>query len=164
MAFRFHGILNHSLRTPMLFGAGIGFSTALLQTLQAHRRPVLLDSSPSSVSPKNWSVSQYQNDAVAPVTKNGGLNPRAIRQMTTGSIIGLGAGLLVSTFSKSLVLVIGLLVAGVQFAESYGIHLVPYKKIQGYVKGVDMRSAVQDNVSFKISFGLMFALSAFAQL
>jgi hypothetical protein len=52
----------------------------------------------------------------------------------------------------------------VQFAESYGVHLIPYKKLQGYVKGVDLRSAVQDNVSFKISFGLMFALSAFAQL
>jgi hypothetical protein len=56
------------------------------------------------------------------------------------------------------------MVAGVQVAESYGIHLVPYKKIQGYVKGVDVRSAVQDNVAFKISFGLMFALSAFAEL
>ncbi len=75
---------------------------------------------------------------------------------------GLVAGLGVSIFSKSLVLVIGLLIAGVQTAESYGIHLVPYNRLQGYVKGVDLRSAVQDNVAFKISFGLMFALSAFA--
>lgn len=58
----------------------------------------------------------------------------------------------------------GLLIAGVQTAESYGIHLIPYKKLQGYVKGIDLRSAVQDNVGFKISFGLMFALSAFAEL
>lgn len=74
------------------------------------------------------------------------------------------AGLGVSVFSKSLVLIIGLLIAGVQTAESYGVHLIPYKKIQGYVKGVDVRSAVQDNIAFKISFGLMFALSAFAEL
>lgn len=89
---------------------------------------------------------------------------RSVRQLSAGSIIGLVAGLAVSTFSKSLVLIIGLLVAGVQTAESYGIHLVPYKTIGRYVKGVDVRSAVQDNVAFKLSFGLMFALSAFAEL
>lgn len=78
--------------------------------------------------------------------------------------IGLAAGVSVAFFSKSLALIIGLLIAGVQTAESYGIHIVPYKKLQGYVKGVDLRSAVQDNVAFKISFGMMFALSAFAHL
>ena len=73
------------------------------------------------------------------------------------------AGLGLSVFSKPLVLLIGLLIAGVQTAESYGIHLVPYKSMQRYVKGIDLRSAVQDNVAFKISFGMMFALSAFAE-
>ena len=77
---------------------------------------------------------------------------------------GLVAGLGVSVFSKTLVVLIGLLIAGVQTAESWGLHLVPYRRLQGYVKGVDLRSAVQDNVAFKVSFGLMFALSAFAQL
>lgn len=76
---------------------------------------------------------------------------------------GLVAGLGISVFSKSLALLIGLLVVGVQTAESYGIHLIPYQRLQGYVKGVDLRSAVQDNVAFKISFGTMFALSAFAE-
>ena len=78
-------------------------------------------------------------------------------------IAGLIAGLGISTFSKPLTLLIGLLIAGVQTAESYGIHLIPYRSMQGYVKGIDLRSAVQDNVAFKISFGLMFALSAFAE-
>lgn len=64
-------------------------------------------------------------------------------------------------FSKSLALLIGLLVVGVQTAEHYGIHLIPYNRLQGYVKGVDLRSAVQDNAAMKISFGTMFALSAF---
>ena len=52
---------------------------------------------------------------------------------------------------------------GVQTAESYGIHLVPYRTMQKYVKSVDVRSAVQDNVAFKLSFGLMFALAGFAE-
>jgi hypothetical protein len=35
--------------------------------------------------------------------------------------------------------------------------------MQRYVKGVDLRSAINDNVAFKISFGLMFALTAFGE-
>ena len=76
---------------------------------------------------------------------------------------GLVAGLGISVFSKPLVLLIGLLIVGAQTAESYGIHLIPYRSMQRYVKGIDLRSAVQDNVAFKMSFGLMFALSAFAE-
>ena len=76
---------------------------------------------------------------------------------------GLIAGLGISVFSKPLTLLIGLLIVGVQTAESYGIHVVPYKRLQSYFKSVDMRSAVQDNMAFKICFGAMFALSAFAE-
>lgn len=75
---------------------------------------------------------------------------------------GFIAGLGVSVFSKPLALLIGLLVIGVQMAESYGVRLVPYKYLQGYVKNVDLRSAFQDNAAFKISFGVMFALSSLA--
>ncbi|KAI7546906.1 hypothetical protein KC331_g5322 [Hortaea werneckii] len=152
------------LRTP-LFAAGLGISSAVLlhQTFQS-RRLVLLDSGPSSVSPKDWSFSQYQHDARTPVVnEKGGLNPRAVRQMSAGSIIGLIAGLSISVFSKPLTLLIGLLIVGVQTAESYGIHVVPYKRMQNYFTNIDMRSAVQDNMAFKISFGAMFALSAFAE-
>ena len=77
------------LRTP-LFAAGLGFSGALLlhQTFQS-RRLLRLDSGPSSLSPKDWSFSQYQHDARAPVIKeNGKLNAKAVRQMSSGSIIG----------------------------------------------------------------------------
>lgn len=87
MAFRLPGILNHSLRTPLILGGSIGFSAALL-TLQAQRRPMLLDASPSAISPKDWSISQYQNDAAAPITRQGRMNPGAIKQLSTGSMIG----------------------------------------------------------------------------
>ena len=75
---------------------------------------------------------------------------------------GLFAGLGISIFSKSLVLLIGLGIVGIQTAESYGIRLIPYNTIRKYVSDVDLRSAVQDNAAFKMSFGMMFALSAFA--
>ncbi|TKA28983.1 hypothetical protein B0A50_03395 [Salinomyces thailandicus] len=158
-----HPSLFH-LRTP-LFAAGLGVSSAVLlhQTFQS-RRLIRLDSGPSSASAKDWSFSQYQHDARTPiVSEKGGLNPRAIRQLSAGSIIGLITGLGISVLSKPLTLLVGLLIVGVQTAESYGIHLVPYKRMQGYFKSIDMRSAVQDNVAFKISFGALFALSAFAE-
>ncbi|KAK5166303.1 uncharacterized protein LTR77_008564 [Saxophila tyrrhenica] len=162
----FHPSLFH-LRSP-LFAASFGVSSAIFgaSLLQAHRSRYAyrLDSSPSSTSAKDWSFSQYQSEARTPVvSQNGGLNARAVRQMSAGSIFGLVAGLGLSIFSKPLVVLVGLLIAGVQTAESYGVHLVPYRQLQGYVKNVDLRSAVQDNVAFKVSFGLMFALSAFAE-
>lgn len=83
-------------------------------------------------------------------------------------------------------LLIGLLVVGVQvisprapglpafngwmhadiskWAASYGINVLPYNKLQKYVTSVDLRSAVQDNVAMKISFGTTFAMAAFMHL
>jgi len=41
--------------------------------------------------------------------------------------------------------------------------VIPVERIQRYVKGINLRSAINDNIAFKISFGLMFALSAFGE-
>ena len=40
---------------------------------------------------------------------------------------------------------------------------MPVERVQRYVQGIDVRSAIRDNVAFKISFGLMFALAAFGE-
>jgi len=48
-----------------------------------------------------------------------------------------------------------------KWAASYGINVIPYQRMQKYVTSIDLRSAVQDNVAFKISFGSTFALAAF---
>jgi len=77
------------------------------------------------------------------------------------AVTGLCAGLAVSTFSRSLALILGLLVVGVQYASNHGINIIPYNRLQRYVTSIDLRSAVQDNVAFKISFGTTFALAAF---
>lgn len=76
---------------------------------------------------------------------------------------GVFAGMAVSTFSKPLTLLIGLLILVVTALESKGIHIVPYKRLQGYVTSVDLRSLIQDNVAFKISFGTTFALTGFSE-
>lgn len=48
-----------------------------------------------------------------------------------------------------------------QYAARKGYNIIPVDRLQGYVRGVNLRSAINDNVAFKISFGLMFALAAF---
>lgn len=116
-------------------------------------------------------------------------------------ITGLGAGLAVSTFSRSLALIIGLMVVGIQarfpflfsllhtysplsihlsihspipppinskpsnillqWASSHGLDIVPTDRIQRYIKHVNLRSLVEENVAFKVSFGTTFAMAAF---
>ncbi|KAK8909628.1 hypothetical protein QC760_002319 [Botrytis cinerea] len=79
----------------------------------------------------------------------------------TQPITGLGAGLAVSTFSRSLALIIGLMVVGIQWASSHGLDIVPTDRIQRYIKHVNLRSLVEENVAFKVSFGTTFAMAAF---
>ncbi|KAJ9643059.1 hypothetical protein H2201_004863 [Coniosporium apollinis] len=132
--------------------------------LQPYRRPLLLDSATvSPLSSKDWSYSRYQRDAQVPVTKNGRVNPAVFKQISAGSILGLIGGVAVSVFSKPLALIIGLLVFGLQAVESSGLHIIPYNSMQRYVKSINLRSAVLDNVAFKLSFGATFALAAFAE-
>ena len=76
---------------------------------------------------------------------------------------GLLSGLTISLFSKPLALLLGLAFMGLHTAEKQlGISIIPYNSLQKYVKGVDLRSVVQDNAALKVSFGVMFALSGFA--
>ena len=83
-----------------------------------------------------------------------------------------------SMFSKTLAMLFGLLVFGVQvccsarhnegvmiahhaqYLASHGYNVLPTTRIQRYVKGIDLRSAIEDNVAFKLSFGLTFALAS----
>ena len=98
-------------------------------------------------------------------------NPRLVT-------LGVLGGVAVSTFSKTLAMLFGLLVFGVQvrnprhdgngqamlmhtqYLASHGYNIVPTTRIQRYVKGIDLRSALEDNVAFKLSFGLSFALAS----
>ena len=50
----------------------------------------------------------------------------------------------------------------IQYLASHGYNVIPTTKLQRYVKGIDLRSAVEDNVAFKLSFGLTFALASLA--
>ncbi|KAH8683269.1 hypothetical protein BGZ60DRAFT_467561 [Tricladium varicosporioides] len=147
-------LLMRPLLRPQTLGLGLGLSFATYNHVS--QRPLRLDSSPI------LSTDSYRKNAQAPILRrDGGLNPGAVRQVSSGSIIGLCTGLLISKFSRPLVLLIGLLVVGIQWASSYGINVIPYNRLQKYATSVDLRSAVQDNVAFKLSFGMTFAMAAF---
>ncbi|KAI9890240.1 MAG: hypothetical protein M1814_004402 [Vezdaea aestivalis] len=153
MAFRL-------LLRPRPFALGVGLSTvALSQSYALRSRSLYVQCDTTSNS--NWGASR---DSKAPSLKGQGLNPSRVRQMSTGSILGLVAGIAVGTFSKTIAFFIGIGVIGVQWAASYGVNLIPYNKIQRYIKGVNLRSLMQENAAFKVAFGSTFALAAFVDL
>ncbi|KAF7874966.1 hypothetical protein EAF04_002139 [Stromatinia cepivora] len=152
--------MSRRLLRPHLTASALGLTTYSTYTLlQSHRFPSRLDSLSSPLSTS--STSKYGDVKTSIVRNGGGLNPKAVRQISSGSIIGLGAGLAVSTFSRSLALIIGLMIVGLQWASSHGLNLIPTDRIQRYIKHVNLRSAIQENVAFKVSFGTTFAMAAF---
>ncbi|KAJ4302933.1 hypothetical protein N0V90_001824 [Kalmusia sp. IMI 367209] len=150
------------LRRGLLLTTPLILSTPLL--IHQFKRPVLCDS-PDPLSKITSDLrGQYVDEARTPIIKTSGApNPRAIRQISLGSILGVIAGLGISVFSKPLAILIGLGIVCVQFLENRGIHLIPYSFLQRRFKETNVRSLVQDNVAFKLSFGATFALAAFAE-
>jgi len=83
-----------------LMGCALGLSGgaaaySLLARQQYRGTPLRMDSSPnpsssnSNNNPLSSTFSTYQRDAQTPVvTSHGGLNAKAVRQMTLGSILG----------------------------------------------------------------------------
>ncbi|EXJ83709.1 hypothetical protein A1O1_07333 [Capronia coronata CBS 617.96] len=158
------------LKRPILVAFGLSLSIPFLQP-----RPITrLDTSPYSPQPSSSQAAPFSSsssasythsrDAKTPLTKDGKtLNPAAVKQISLGAILGLGAGVLLSAFSRSLTLVLGLGIVVWQYAARKGYNFIPVDRLQRNVKNVNLRSAINDNVAFKISFGLMFALSAFGE-
>lgn len=83
------------------------------------------DTSPSPASSADFSSSAYSHgrDAKIPLSKDGGrsINPKAVRQISMGSLMGLGLGVVVSAFSKMLVLIAGLGIVVVQVSACTAI-------------------------------------------
>ncbi|KAF6223553.1 hypothetical protein HO133_000396 [Letharia lupina] len=152
-------------RSRPLFSLTLGLGLSSLYASQAlYRQKPRLCEGPGAtpLTTVSESFKAYSRDAKVPVFKDGRPNPRAYRQISAGSIVGLLGGVAVSTFSKTLAMLFGLLVFGVQYMASQGYNIIPTTKLQRYVKGIDLRSAVEDNVAFKLSFGLTFALASLA--
>ncbi|KAI1384482.1 uncharacterized protein F4822DRAFT_365122 [Hypoxylon trugodes] len=91
------------------------------------------------------------------------LDPELLKQLSGGSVTGFVFGVIISIFSRTLVLLLGLSVVIVQVAARYGIDLVQQLKLKQRVGNSRILAALETNPAFKLSFGLFFAMSAFMQ-
>ncbi|KAK8035160.1 hypothetical protein PG993_010155 [Apiospora rasikravindrae] len=146
-----------ALRRTALLGTGLSFSLGTAVALQEHRRPLRMDA--LSVPRPFTSPSAEARPVAAAKTK--GLDPDMLRQLSGGSISGFLAGLLVSVFSKTLVLLLGVSVVIVQVAARYGVDLVDQLRVKQRVKNSRVLEALRKDPAFKLSFGFFFAASAF---
>ncbi|KAF2184721.1 hypothetical protein K469DRAFT_666565 [Zopfia rhizophila CBS 207.26] len=160
------------LRRTLLLSTPFLASAPLL--LRQCNRPLLCDSSDPLTKITSDLKYKYIQEAQRPVsTSSGRLNPSTIRQISLGSILGVLGGLGVSVFSRPLAVLLGLgiffvqekkkLTEVTQFLESRGIHVIPYSYLQQRFHSTNIRSLVQDNIAFKVSFGITFALAGFAE-
>ncbi|KAL2038465.1 hypothetical protein N7G274_008804 [Stereocaulon virgatum] len=154
---------------PLSLSLGLSTLYATHRTI-AHPRPLHCDAAaataaddPTPLTTATEFFKRYSRDAKVPIIKDGRLNPEAIRQVGAGSVLGLVGGVAVRTFSKTLALLFGWLIFGVKFLASRGFNIVPTSRIRKYVNGVDLRSAIEDDVAFKLSFGATFALASLAE-
>ncbi|KAK6833059.1 hypothetical protein PG990_002133 [Apiospora arundinis] len=155
-----------ALRRTALLGTGLSFSLGTAVALQEHRRPLRMD----ALSVPRPFTSQSSEKSPAAATKaKGGLDPDMLRQLS-GEVLaliiilshkGFLAGLLVSVFSKTLVLLLGISVVIVQVAARYGVDLVDQLRVKQRVKNSRVLEALRKDPAFKLSFGFFFAASAF---
>ncbi|KAI0382661.1 hypothetical protein F5Y04DRAFT_41410 [Hypomontagnella monticulosa] len=91
------------------------------------------------------------------------LDPELLKQLSSGSVTGFVSGVIISIFSRTLVLLLGLSVVILQVASRCGIDLVQQLKLKQRLGNSRILAALEKNPAFKLSFGLFFAMSAFMQ-
>ncbi|KAJ5908252.1 hypothetical protein N7495_000934 [Penicillium taxi] len=152
-------------------GLGIGLSAATLHPLSPFRAtPIQCQYAAPSTSQTSsetpWAV--YPNDhfaqkqSITSKSRSGFLTASNMRQLSLGSVLGLVAGVGLRAFSRVLVVVLGMGIVFAEWAASKGYNIIPVNQIQKLVKSVDVQGVLSKQRPFKISFGLMMALGAFA--
>ncbi|OJD26249.1 hypothetical protein ACJ73_02368 [Blastomyces percursus] len=146
---------------PFLFAVPLGLSLSLALP---RRQPIFCDfAGPFTTT----SHSQYSSSPVSKTTSRirsrSGISEKTARQISLGSVLGLLAGLGLRIFSRALVFALGVMILGAEWAASKGYNIVPTRWLQKHVKSVDVQRFVTKDVPFKVSFGTMMMLAAFAQ-
>lgn len=102
------------LRRGALLATPLILSTPLLAHHYRHAQSIRCDSA-DPLAKLGDLRNTYAHDAQTPViTQSGAPNPKAVRQISMGSILGVMGGLGISVFSKPLAILIGLGVLLVQ--------------------------------------------------
>ncbi|KAK3357709.1 hypothetical protein B0T25DRAFT_167591 [Lasiosphaeria hispida] len=140
-------------RNALPLGLGLTSGLVLLNRQQPMRFDAIASSPPLTKRPFS--------EGPSPGQKKERLNPEIIKQLSGGSLGGFLTGLLVSVFSKTLVLLIGLGIVFIQVAAHYGVDVVDQLKLKKRIRSSRILAALNHNPTFKIAFGVTFAMSAF---
>ncbi|EKV12546.1 FUN14 [Penicillium digitatum] len=167
MSFR---VFTHQPATLLRLGLGIGIglSAATMHPLSPFRAaPMQCQYAVPQQSfnkDPNWAVNPVESVGQKQIHSRriGLLNAETMRQVSLGSVLGLVAGVGLRAFSKALVVILGMGVVLIEFAASKGYNILPINRIQKYVKSVDLRRAMSEKRPFKMSFGAVMAMAAFA--
>ncbi|KAK4106169.1 hypothetical protein N658DRAFT_519777 [Parathielavia hyrcaniae] len=138
---------------------GVGLTTGLV----AAQRPMQFDSVPAAATA---AASQTRSLASGRDPKRDKdnkelLDAETIKQFSGGSLSGFVAGLLVSVFSKTLVLLAGIGMVIIQVAARNGMDLVSYFKLKERASTSRILALLNRHTAFKLAFAISFALSAF---
>ncbi|TQS35947.1 hypothetical protein Golomagni_03617 [Golovinomyces magnicellulatus] len=148
------------LLKPSSLGLLCGLSMTTRHIL--HLPPIRLDGFSNSEGHRSLPLTQQNVDSHA--RRHAGLpcDVKTIRQITTGSICGLCAGLFISAFSRPLVIIVGLLGAGFQCATLLGINFISCRSLQAvFLKDVDLWRLMRINRACKASFCITFLMAGF---
>ncbi|KAF8427248.1 hypothetical protein EV426DRAFT_714846 [Tirmania nivea] len=116
----------------------------------------------SILNPTTWRLFRPAPRPPPPTAIKTTFNPVHYRQLSSGSFMGLFAGLAVARFSRTLAVIVGLLVCTVEFLAFKGIHIIPYQRLEKWLGKINYKSVILDNIAFKIAFGAAFATAAVA--
>jgi hypothetical protein len=109
------------LRRTLLLTTPLILSAPLLLQQRTLFRPLRCDGPDPLTKITRDLSSNYTSEARTPIlTESGTANPRAIRQVSMGSILGVFCGLGISVFSKPLAVLIGLGIVALQVRLCHG--------------------------------------------
>jgi hypothetical protein len=140
-------------KAARLLAAGIGpaICTSMVYSL---RSPVIRLDSDHTTTPTHRS----------PPTIETKLSPRMVQQLSSGSLAGFCAGLVVAVFSRTLVILGTLFAFTILVASRYGLDLPQVLGVKRFVKGSPWWATIEQKPWFTASFTTTFALAAFVRL
>ncbi|KAM7199109.1 hypothetical protein V8F20_005927 [Naviculisporaceae sp. PSN 640] len=144
----------HRTAVPLGLSLGAGFALASHQ-----RQHLRFDAIPTTST--TYAPVSTRGYASEPQKRKDRLDAEVVRQLSSGSISGFVTGLLVSVFSKTLVLLLGISIFLNQIAKRYGLDLVHTLRLRKYLETSRIMAALRNKTAFKLSFGFCFAMSAF---
>ncbi|KAI1420571.1 hypothetical protein F5Y12DRAFT_109085 [Xylaria sp. FL1777] len=151
-------------RQQILVGSCLGLSIGTGVAMRSSPR-IRFDSASGTTTSPTTTTTTSSNARRGGKDREGreSLDPDLMKQLSGGSVTGFLSGLLVSVFSRTLVLLLGVSVVIVQVAARYGISIVDQLRLKQRLGKSRVLAALEKDPAFKLSFGLFFALSAFMQ-